>query len=137
MRKNGVPPGQAAIRVRIDAGSLNEAETERGFAHLIEHLTFRESKYLKFGEAIPHFERLGARLGADTNAITSPTETVYQLDLPNANASGIEDSLKLFSGMVREPTLNGADLAADLPIVMAEGRERGGPDKRADEREAA
>ncbi|MEO6041580.1 MAG: insulinase family protein [Croceibacterium sp.] len=130
VRRNGVPPGQASIRVRIDAGSLNETESERGFAHLIEHLTFRESKYLGFGEAIPHFERLGARFGADTNAITSPTETVYQLDLPNAQPAAIEDSLKLFSGMIREPTLSAADLAADLPIVMAEGRERGGPDKR-------
>ncbi|MEO6153265.1 MAG: insulinase family protein [Croceibacterium sp.] len=129
VRNNGVPPGQVSLRVRIDAGSLNETDSERGFAHLIEHLTFRESKYLGNGEAIPHFQRLGARFGADTNAITSPTETVYQLDLPNAKPQ-LEDSIKLFSGMVREPTLSSADLAADLPIVLAEGRERAGADKR-------
>ena len=75
-RHNGAPPGQVSIRVRIDAGSLYERPSERGFAHLIEHLTFRESKYLKFGEAIPHFERLGASFGTDTNAQTTPTQTV-------------------------------------------------------------
>jgi len=129
VRNNGVPPGQVSLRVRIDAGSLEEAQNERGFAHLIEHLTFRESKYLGFGEAIPHFQRLGARLGVDTNAQTTPTQTVYQLDLPSVKPETIEETIKLFSGMVREPTLSAADLAADLPIVLAEARERGGPDK--------
>src|SRR5690606_16795377 len=45
VRRNSVPPGQVSMRVRIDAGSLHEEESERGFAHLVEHLVFRESKY--------------------------------------------------------------------------------------------
>ncbi|WP_339548744.1 insulinase family protein, partial [Pseudomonas sp. RA_35y_Pfl2_P32] len=51
VRKNGVPPGQISVRVRIDAGSLYENEGERGFAHLIEHLSFRGSEYVPDGEA--------------------------------------------------------------------------------------
>ena len=43
VRNNGVPPGQVSIRVRIDAGSIHESDAEQGFAHLIEHMTFRES----------------------------------------------------------------------------------------------
>ncbi|QYU67156.1 insulinase family protein [Leptolyngbya sp. 15MV] len=46
VRNNGVPPGQVSIRIRVDAGSLHEQESERGYAHLLEHLLFRESKYL-------------------------------------------------------------------------------------------
>ena len=30
VRRNGVPPGQVSIRIRIDAGSLHEEENERG-----------------------------------------------------------------------------------------------------------
>jgi zinc protease len=130
VRNNRVPPGQVSIRVRIDAGSLNEEDSELGFAHLIEHLTFRESKYLKDGEAIPHFQRLGASLGNDTNAITSPTQTVYKLDLPNARDATLEESIRLLSGMIREPALSDANLAAEVPIVLAERRERNGPDRR-------
>src|SRR6516165_11804648 len=37
VRKNGVPPGQVSIRVRVDVGSLNERDDERGYAHFIEH----------------------------------------------------------------------------------------------------
>ncbi|AKH42258.1 zinc protease [Altererythrobacter atlanticus] len=130
VRDNGVPPGQVSIRVRIDAGSLHETDEERGFAHLIEHLTFRESTYLGDAEAIPHFQRLGATLGSDTNAITSPTQTVFKLDLPNARPATLEESMRLLSGMVREPVLSQKNVDTEVPIVLAERRERGGPDAR-------
>ncbi|WEK47478.1 MAG: insulinase family protein [Candidatus Andeanibacterium colombiense] len=130
VRNNQVPPGQVSIRVRIDAGSLNEKDSERGFAHLIEHLTFRESKYLANAQAIPTWQRLGARLGADTNANTSATETVYKLDLPNTDTAKLDESMKLLSGMIREPALSAANIAAEVPIVLAEKRDNGGPGRR-------
>ena len=130
VRDNGVPPGQVSIRVRIDAGSLHESDSELGFAHLIEHLTFRESTSFGDAQAIPHFQRLGASLGNDTNATTSPTQTVYQLDLPNAQGPVLEESIRLLAGMIREPALSAANLAAEVPIVLAERRERNGPERR-------
>ncbi|MGB3738085.1 MAG: insulinase family protein [Pontixanthobacter sp.] len=130
VRENGVPPGQVSIRIRIDAGSLHERESELGFAHLMEHLAFRESTYLEQGAAIPTWQRLGATFGSDTNAETSPTHTVYKLDLPNASAAGLEESFKLLSGMMRGPVLSAQNLAAEVPIVLAEKRERGGPATR-------
>jgi zinc protease len=130
VRNNRVPPGQVSIRIRIDAGSLNEQDSELGYAHLIEHLTFRESKYLGEAEAIPHFQRLGMSLGNDTNAITSPTQTVYKLDIPAANDAKLEESIKLLSGMIREPVFSARNVAAEVPIVLAERRERNGPDRR-------
>jgi zinc protease len=130
VRENGVPPGQISIRVAIDAGSLYETDVERGFAHLIEHLVFRQSRDFGNGEAIPYFQRLGAALGADTNATTSPTQTVYQLDLPNATLQTLDDSVRLFAGMIREPTLSSDNVRTEVPIVLAERRERLGPDQR-------
>src|SRR3546814_2811710 len=50
IRHNGVPPGQVSIRVRVDVGSLMEQDSELGFAHFLEHLTFRGSKYVPDGE---------------------------------------------------------------------------------------
>ena len=130
VRHNGVPPGQVSLRVAIDAGSLNETEDELGFAHLVEHLTFRESRYFKDGEAIPHFQRWGASLGNDTNATTSATQTVYKLDLPGASPERLEESVKLFAGMIQEPALSAANLAADVPIVLAERRDQAGSGRR-------
>ncbi|MDG2002882.1 MAG: insulinase family protein [Novosphingobium sp.] len=130
VRKNGVPPGQVSIRIRVDAGSLYERDDERGYAHLLEHLLFRESKYLGDGAAIATWQRLGATFGSDTNAETTTTQTVYKLDLPDATPISLNESFKLLSGMVTAPTLSTANLASDVPIVLAEMRERGGPSKR-------
>ncbi|WP_419956662.1 M16 family metallopeptidase [Novosphingobium rhizovicinum] len=134
VRKNGVPPGQVSIRIRVDAGSLYETDDERGYAHLLEHLVFRQSKYLQEGTAIATFQRLGAAFGTDTNAETSATQTVYKLDLPNATPSSLDETFKLLSGMVTAPTLSTQNLKADVPIVMAEMRERGGAAQRVQER---
>ena len=131
VRKNGVPPDQVSVRVRIDAGSLHEEDSELGYAHLLEHLLFRESRFLGPAEAIPTWQRLGATFGSDTNAETSPTHTVYKLDLPNVNEAKLAESMKLLSGMVRSPVLSDANVKAEVPIVLAEKRERGGPGERA------
>ncbi|HKX76999.1 MAG TPA: insulinase family protein [Novosphingobium sp.] len=133
VRKNGVPPGQVSVRIRVDAGSLNERDPEQGFAHLLEHLLFRQSKYLAEGAAIPTWQRLGAAFGSDTNAETSTTQTVYKLDLPNATAASLDESFKLLSGMVSAPALSESNLKLDVPIVLAEMRERGGAPKRVQE----
>lgn len=134
VRHNGVPPGQVSIRIRVDAGSLYESDDERGYAHLLEHLLFRQSKYLGPGQAIPTWQRLGAAFGSDTNAETTTTQTVYKLDLPNATPASLDETFKLLSGMVTAPTLSRENIAADVPIVMAEMRERGGPAKRVQDR---
>ena len=130
VRKNGVPPCQVSMRVRIDAGALYERPDELGYAHLIEHMVFRQSRDFSDSEAIPYFQRLGARLGFDTNALTTHTQTVFKLDLPNAQEGVLGESVRRFAGMVREPTLSAANLAADVPIVLAERRERAGPGER-------
>ena len=87
VRNNGVPPGQVSIRVRMDVGSMFETNEERGYAHLLEHLTFRGSEHIPDGEAKRIWQRFGVTFGSDSNAQTTPTQTVYQLDLPSVTAA--------------------------------------------------
>jgi zinc protease len=128
VRHNGVPPGQVSIRIVADVGSLYETDAQRGYAHLIEHLTFRDSKYLKSGEAIPTWQKLGATFGSDTNAETSPTQTTYKLDLPGATPTSIDETFKLLSGMISAPIFTPQGVKTEVPIVLAEMREREGPE---------
>lgn len=130
VRNNGVPPGQVTIRLRVDAGSLMEEPGQSGWAHLIEHLAFRESTYLRSGEARRAWQRLGVTFGSDSNATTGATSTVYQLDIPAASAESVRQSLRYLSGMIRDPVLTDATVNAERPIVLAEKRERDGPDFR-------
>ena len=130
VRRNGVPPGQVSIRVRIDAGSLEETESQRGYAHFIEHLSFRGSEYVPDGEAKRVWQRFGAAFGSDTNAQTSPTQTVYKLDLPSATEATLDESIKILSGMMEKPVITDASVAAERPVVLAEQREQPGPQVR-------
>ncbi len=130
VRRNSVPPGQVAVRVRIDAGSLYETDAEQGYAHLIEHLSFRGSKYVPDGEAKRVWQRFGATFGSDSNASTTPTQTVYKLDLPGATDVKLDESLKIFSGMMAAPAITDAGLTAERPAVLAEQREAPGPQVR-------
>ncbi len=130
VRKNGVPPGQVSIRIRMDVGSLYEQPQEAGFAHLLEHLVFRQSKYLGEAQAIPSWQRLGATFGTDTNAETTPTMTDFKIDLPDATPAALDESFKLLSGMMIAPTLSESDIRTEEPIVLAEKREHGGAQER-------
>ena len=130
VRRNGVPPGQVAVRVRIDAGSLMETDSERGYAHLLEHLSFRESTFVPDGDSKQIWQRLGVTFGSDSNAQTTFTQTVYKLDLPNATDTGLDESMKILAGMMYGPGLSAKSLNAERPVVLAEAREQPGAQSR-------
>lgn len=123
IRRNGVPPGQLSMRVRIDAGSLMERSDELGFAHFLEHLTFRGSRHVPDGASKLIWQRLGVSFGSDSNARTTPISTTYALDLPDASPEGLEESVKILAGMMMEPNIVPAAIDAERAIVLAEMRE--------------
>src|SRR3546814_16017845 len=84
VRNNGVPPGQVSIRVRMDVGSMFETDEERGYAHLLEHLTFRGSEHIPDGEATRIWPRFGVPFGRHSTAQTTPTPTADPPDLASA-----------------------------------------------------
>lgn len=127
VKNNGVPPGQVAIRIAVDVGSLHEQDGEMGYAHLLEHLLFRESKYVPDGEAKRVWQRFGATFGSDTNAQTSPTQTVYKLDLPQVTLANLDESMKILSGMIAYPKFTQKGVDAEKQVVIAEKRESEGP----------
>lgn len=134
VRENQVPSGQVSVRVRMDVGSLYERDEEQGFAHLLEHLAFRGSEYIADGEAKRIWQRFGVTFGSDSNAQTTPTQTVFQLDMPSATPAILDEGVKLLSGMVRAPRINDGSVDAERAVVLAELREADGPQRRIGDR---
>jgi zinc protease len=130
VRRNGVPPRQVSVRVAIDAGSLMERPGEGGFAHFNEHLSFRGSKFVADEEAKRVWQRLGATFGSDTNALTSPTQTIYKLDLPSATPEGLEETVKILSGMMSGAFVTPAAVDTERRTVLAELREGVSPQQK-------
>src|SRR4051812_46221690 len=120
VRRNPLPAGQVSIRLRMDVGALMETDEERGWAHFIEHMVFRGTAASADHEARETWQRLGANFGSDTNAVTQPTQTVYQLDLPHADHDSLATSLKLLAGRADTATFDPKVLDAERGVVLAE-----------------
>ncbi len=124
VRRNARPERQVSIRIRIDAGSLHEQPNELGWAHLVEHMLFRGTANFADREARQIWQQLGASFGSDTNAFTGITQTFYQLDLPNADRSGLDRSLNVIADMMSSALFNPAAVDAERQIVIAEKERR-------------
>ncbi|WP_442678042.1 M16 family metallopeptidase [Sphingomonas sp. ASY06-1R] len=120
VRQNKYPAGTLAIRVRIDAGALMEADDEKGYAHFTEHMLFRGTKTVPDGEGIRTWQRLGAQFGSDTNAFTSLTQTLYQLDLPKNDPASFDRAMTLLSEMVSSANFDPKLVEIERNVVVAE-----------------
>lgn len=123
---NTSPAKGASLRLRLDVGSLHEAEDERGLAHFLEHMAFAGSKNVAPGELFRSLERIGVRKGDGVNAFTSPTQTTYNMDLPVADAPSLDVALKLMRE-VGDLTLDAGAIDAERLVVLNEKRLREGP----------
>ncbi len=119
---NQMPKGQVSLRFRIDAGSFQESESQRGLAHFLEHLAFRGSAHVKDNEAFHILERFGAAMGADSNAFTQQSQTVYKIDLPKNDPAGIDTALMLMRETAGELTLSEAAVESERSVVLSEER---------------
>jgi zinc protease len=130
VRKQSIPPGQAALRLWIDAGSLQENDDQQGLAHFLEHMAFNGSKQIKEGEMVKIMERLGLRFGPDTNAFTSFDQTVYMFDLPKTDAASLDTALMVMRETAGELSLAPAALDRERGVVLSEERQSDTPQFR-------
>jgi len=130
IRKQSIPPGQAAFRLWFATGSMMEADPQQGLAHFLEHMAFNGSKEVKEGEMVKILERLGLAFGADTNASTGFSETVYKLDLPKTDAETVDTSMKLLREAAFNLTIDPAAVDRERGIVLSEERARDTPSYR-------
>ena len=124
IRQNATPKGTALVRMQIDAGSLDESDAERGYAHYVEHMAFNGSTHVPEGEMVKLLERHGLAFGADTNASTGFERTTYMLDLPRNDAELLDIALMLMRETASELTFSPAAVERERGVIQAEMRDR-------------
>ncbi|MDQ0469739.1 M16 family metallopeptidase [Labrys wisconsinensis] len=129
--KNATPAGQAVLRLRIGAGSLQERDDQQGLAHFLEHMAFKGSTHVPAGEMVRILQRKGLAFGADTNAATDYGQTVYKLDLPETDGDTVDTGLMLMRETASELTLDAKAFDTERGVILAEERMRDTPDNRA------
>lgn len=124
VRHNATPAGTAVVRLLVEAGSLDESDSERGYAHFVEHMAFNGSRRVPEGQMVPLLERNGLAFGADTNASTGFDRTVYKLDLPRADPVLLDTALMLMRETASELTISEAAVARERGVIFSEMRDR-------------
>ena len=124
IRQNATPKGTAAVRMEIAAGSLDETDSERGFAHFVEHMAFNGSTNVPEGEMVRLLEREGLAFGADTNAQTNFEHTTYMLDLPRNDPALLSTALMLMRETASELKFDPQAVARERGVVLSEMRDR-------------
>ncbi len=125
--RNWTPPRQVAIRMMIDAGSMQERPGEEGVAHFLEHLAFRGTNKYPDGVLNSVLEGLGLQMGNDVNASTGPDRTTFQFDLSRNDAESIAAGLSITREIVSEMRIAPEMVNAERGVVLAEERARAGP----------
>ncbi len=121
--KNAEPENRCYVRLHVDAGSLAEEESQRGMAHFLEHMAFNGSENYPAGTLIEWFQEHGMDFGADTNAHTGFSETVYKLDLPNSDEETLRSGLLVLRDFAAGLLLEPEEVEAEKGVIDGEQRE--------------
>jgi zinc protease len=108
----------------VKAGSIDEADDQRGLAHMLEHMAFNGTTHFKPGELVAYFESIGVSFGAHVNAYTSYDETVYMLDVPTDRMGALDHGLQAMADFAGGMTLTDAEIDKERGVVLEEWRQR-------------
>jgi zinc protease len=98
-------------------GAIDEPEGLTGISHVLEHMMFKGTQRLKPNE----FSRIIAENGGRENAFTSRDYTAYFQQLEK---SRLPIAFDLEADRMRNLTLDGAEFAKEIKVVMEERRLR-------------
>ncbi|HSH38652.1 MAG TPA: pitrilysin family protein, partial [Chthoniobacterales bacterium] len=118
------PKARASLRLVVLAGSMHEADDQRGVAHFLEHLAFNGSKHYPPGTLIEFFQRMGISFGGDTNANTGFERTVYLLELARSDEATIAEGLRVLSDYAGGLLLLPQEIEKEREIILSERRAR-------------
>ena len=122
IRANGLPQGRAELRLVVNAGSVLEADDQRGLAHLVEHMSFNGTRHFPRQELAVFMQSLGMRFGAHVNAHTSFDETVYELQIPTDDPDVLDRSLLILEDWAQNVSFDAVEIDKERGVVLEEWR---------------
>jgi zinc protease len=118
------PPGKVSLELHVRTGALNETEEQNGLAHFVEHMAFKGSDHFEPMKLIPLLSHLGMTFGADTNAHTNETETVYKLTMPDNKPETVNTALTIFSDYANGLKFYPVQIDSERRVILEEARTR-------------
>jgi len=130
IRPNDKPADRVELRLVVEAGSLQEADDQRGLAHFVEHMAFNGTTHFAKNELINFLESTGMRFGPDLNAYTSFAETVYLLQVRTDSTEYLDQGLLILEDWARGIAFEPEEVNKERGVVISEWRSRLSPEQR-------
>lgn len=122
VKNNQLPKNKAYVELVIKAGSLHENDEQLGLAHLLEHMAFNGTKSFPKNKIDSYLNSLGLSIGADFNATTGFTKTVYKLQVTTNTVEPLDTGVHILSEIASELTLEDEAFERERKIVEEEWR---------------
>ncbi|MBI4420687.1 MAG: insulinase family protein, partial [Gemmatimonadetes bacterium] len=135
MRVNRRPEKRAELRLVVNAGSVLEADDQRGMAHFVEHMAFNGTVHFKHQELVSYLESTGMRFGPDVNAFTSFDETVYMLTVPTDTGRFVERGFQILEDWAQGQLFDTSEVRRESGVVIEEWRLGRGAESRMRDRQ--
>ena len=133
IRKHGKPEKRVRLWLAVNAGGMLEDADQNGLAHFDEHMSFNGTKRFPKQDIVNYIQSIGMRFGADLNAYTNQSETVYQLEVPTEPAM-IGKGLDILRDWAGDATYDDKEVKSESGVVLEEWRLGRGADARLEDK---
>jgi len=130
LKQNPKPEKRLLLQLAINAGSVNENDSQQGLAHFMEHMCFNGTKSWKKNDMISMLESMGVRFGAGLNAYTTYNETIYMLEIPTDNPDNIDKGFQVMEEWAHLVSMEDAEIEKERGVILEERRLGLGADER-------
>ncbi len=115
-----VPAGRVSLRLLVNAGSLHEADDQRGYAHFVEHMAFNGTRRHPAGQLVRALQSVGISFGPHANAYTSYTNTTYKLELPASDPEALARGLDALRDFADGILFEAREVRQERGVVLSE-----------------
>jgi zinc protease len=122
IRKNSKPEKRVELRLAVNAGSVQENNSQQGLAHFTEHMCFNGTKNYPHNDLVDFLQKTGVKFGADINAYTSFDETVYMLQLPTDDKALVEKGVQVIEDWAHQVTFDDKEIESERGVITEEWR---------------
>ncbi|MCX6226151.1 MAG: insulinase family protein [Bacteroidia bacterium] len=130
LKENPKPEKRLWLQLAINAGSVNENDSQQGLAHFMEHMCFNGTKSWKKNDMINMLETMGVRFGDGLNASTSYDQTIYMLEIPTDKPENIEKGFQVMEEWAHLVSLEDGEIEKERGVILEERRLRLGAYER-------
>jgi zinc protease len=122
LKAHDEPRDRLELRLVVKAGSLQEEADQLGVAHFVEHMAFNGTEHFEQNTLIDFIEQNGSRFGADLNASTSFTETIYKLEVKSDSLALVDTALQIMADWAGGVTFEPEEVDKERGIIRSEWR---------------